>query len=452
MNTQDLSKAYHITHSYHDVVEKTLSTLDENKPVNYLKRVKTIRITAVFLLVFVILSTTVVAAKTEFFGLLSERVGDYGLNITVETQTEKEKKTSDTGVTLDLGYLPDGYESLYDDEVASSVYEYAYAKDEPSFRFTFFVQKTDEFNFEEKFITDYTETEFNGYKTIFATSQLEEDSEENYMSVKYFDDWGYVVTCYCGDYNELKKVTQHLNLKKATKTVSETYKKDVPVDKTEDYGFRTSDEYILLKKGQSFDYSQNVINGENPSDFTITVKSVEERNSFGNLDADCMIYDGIYSSFFDENGELITPYTRKDMSGDGIDSLLEWNETVDDRHFYLVTLDITANTDVRNTFDIYSVWTSKVDTSNESDIKISQKYGECSLVYRERDNSTYTTVEIEKGETLTYTFGVVADDDIVDNACLTIKKRYIDIYHEKQLAVERMLYACVMLNSEVDYD
>ena len=68
------------------------------------------------------------------------------------------------------------------------------------------------------------------------------------------------------------------------------------------------------------------------------------------------------------------------------------------------------------------------------------------------DNSSNVSVNIQKGETKTFTIGVVTDNDIVDNACLTIKKRNIDIDHDKELAIECIEYACVMLNSEVDYD
>ena len=140
------------------------------------------------------------------------------------------------------------------------------------------------------------------------------------------------------------------------------------------------------------------------------------------------------------------------MQGDGVESGRGWLDTVDDRHFYIVTLDVTANTDERNDFQTSCLYVSKVDAGDESNIKLVQKHGDSSLIYMNPDNSSNISVNIEKGKTVTFTLGVVVDDDIADNACLTIKKRYIDVDHNNELAVERIEYACLMLNSEVDYD
>ncbi len=451
MQEKDIKNAYITTADFKKAVADILDSLDENAPVVFAKRRKRIRFSIVFALIFLILSTTVVGAYTEFFGLFSERVGNYGLNITVETQAVKETKTSDTGVTLDLGYLPDGYKEPYGDDIAKDVYEY-YSEDENDLRLTFFVTKKEDFIFQEKFITDYTETEFDGYKTVFATQKIEVDSDEYYLSVKYFDDWGYVVTCYCEDYDELKKVTEHLNLKKAAKIADDTNKKTAPTNGTEDYSYRRYEEYSILKTGESLDVSRIIMNGENQSDFTVKVKSVEERKEFSGLDRTCLLYDELYSQFFDDNGSLITPYTRRDMSGDGVNSLIDWSETIDDRNFYIVTLDVTANTEERTEFNTSCISASKVDVRDESNITVSEKRGDFALIYMEPDNSSNVTVDIPKGETVTFTVGIVADDDIKDNACLTIENHYIDINHQNESVVDRFGYTCVMLNSEVDYD
>ena len=451
MQEKDIKKAYDTTADFKKAVADTLDSLDENTPVVFAKRRKRIRFSIIFALIFLILSTTVVGAYTEFFGLFSERVGNYGLNITVETQAVKEIKTSDTGVTLDLGYLPDGFIELDDDDFAKDVYEY-YSEKENDLRLTFFVTKTEDFIFEETFITDYTETEFDGYKTVFATQKIEVDADEYYLSVKYFDDWGYVVTCYSENYDELKKVTEHLNLKKASKSADDTNKKIPPTDGTEDYSYRRQEDYKILKTGESLDISHIIMNGENSSDFTVTVQSVEERKDFSGLDRSCLLYDELYSQFFDDNGSLITPYTRRDMSGDGVDSLIDWSETIDDRHFYVVTLDITSNTDERNTFQTSCINASKVNTSDDNNITIAQNHGDFALIYMEPDNSSYLSVDIQKGDTVTFTIGIIADDDIKDNACLTIENQHIDIDHENESVIHCMEYACVMLASEVDYE
>ena len=187
MQGKDLKNAYNSTPKFHKTVEDTLNTLDDSAPTIFAKHRKRKKFAFAFALIFLILSTTVVGAYTEFFGLFSERVGNYGLNITVETQTEKEQKTSVTGVTLDLGYLPDGYKEPYGEEYSKDVYKYYYGDDESDLRLTFFVTKTENFIFQEKFITNYEETAFDGYKTLFATRKFEDDTQESFIPVKYFD-------------------------------------------------------------------------------------------------------------------------------------------------------------------------------------------------------------------------------------------------------------------------
>ena len=124
MLEKDIKTAYCLTPDFQNAITGTLNLLDESAPVVFAKRRKRIKISLVFVLIFLILSTSVVGASTEFFGLLSRRVGNYGLNISVESPTEIETKTSSKGVTLDLRYLPDGYVEPYGDDVAKNVYEY----------------------------------------------------------------------------------------------------------------------------------------------------------------------------------------------------------------------------------------------------------------------------------------------------------------------------------------
>ena len=83
MHDKDIKNAYEATADFKKAVSDTLDSLDENTPVVFAKRRKRIRFSIVFAMIFLILSTTVVGAYTEFFGLFSERVGNYGLNITV---------------------------------------------------------------------------------------------------------------------------------------------------------------------------------------------------------------------------------------------------------------------------------------------------------------------------------------------------------------------------------
>ncbi len=450
MNTQELFSAYSITDECHETIAKTLSELDENQPMLYQRRVKKIRLAVVFALILVILSTTVAAATTEFFGLFSRRVGSYGLDIIVDDSNEKVVYDN---VKFSLGYIPDGYEPAVEDGVINEC-RYTYGGENDSDRFFILdLVKSEEFVFEEKYVVQYKETEFDGHKTVFMARQFEKNGKiDGYLSVKYFEDMGYVVTCYCDDYSELKKITEHLSLieddAEPEPTVAE---REHPTAKGDDYSFNSSEKYKVLNIGDSFDYSDNVFNSENPADYTITVKSIDERSGFDGLKTDCILHEWQYETYFNNNGELITPYTRTDRkNGDGVNSLDEISKTVDDRHFYILTFDVKANVDDEQGFDIHNIYVSNIIIDGEN-LSMKYNYGNVELIYIE-PSAPYGNLNIDKGTTQTIYVGVVCDDDVLNDAYLEFRKIYIDIDDAKCTATERIEYYCVMLNSEVDYD
>lgn len=451
MNRQELYNAYTITQECHETIIRTLSKLDENTPVLYNKRVKRVRLAIVFMLILMILSTTVAAAYTEFFGLLGRRVGLYGFDVIIDDS--KETVVYDN-VKLSLGYIPDGYEPAVEDGVISE-HKYTYGGESISDRFgvIFFIDKTEDFVLEEKYVVEYDETEFDGHKTIFLARQFEKNGEiDGYLSIKYFEDMGYVVTCYCEDYDELLKITEHLSLVEDTTPIATTFSKpEAPTAKGEDYSFKSVEKYKVLSIGDSFGYSDNVLNGENPTEYTITVKSIEERSSFDGLKVNCVLNEWQYSTYFYENGDLITPYTRSDRkSGDGVNSLDECWETVDDRHFYILTFDVKSNVADGQGFNVRDIWVSNAVIDGEN-LTSNSNFGNVDLIYIEPSN-LYGYLDIPKGETQTVTIGVVCDDDVLNDSYLQFEKRYIDVDDTKHTAVERIEYYCVMLNSEVDYD
>ena len=82
-------------------------------------------------------------------------------------------------------------------------------------------------------------------------------------------------------------------------------------------------------------------------------------------------------------------------------------------------------------------------------------YAICNLEIRKENLLLFKSkdyLDLFKNIVLTFNELEILDDDIKDNACLTIQNQYIDIDHKKESTVHRMVYACVMLASEVDYD
>ncbi len=107
MKPEDLRNVYHSTDDLHNSVLSTLENLDEQAPMHYSKTKRTMKIALVCAMIAVLSTTTVVATATNLFGLLNRPVGKYGLNVTVEAETEPT--TEEKHVELTLGYIPEGY-------------------------------------------------------------------------------------------------------------------------------------------------------------------------------------------------------------------------------------------------------------------------------------------------------------------------------------------------------
>lgn len=456
MKAEDLKHIYPVPKTAHDYVLSVLDTLDDKSPKVYKKR-KAIKIALVCAVIAIISATAVVASATNLFGLFSKSVGKYGMNVTVYDDIPADK----INVKLKLGYIPNGYKPLIQEDGLVDENTYTYNGDYISKKdvFIFNIIPSASYEHNETHIVDSFETQYNGHKTIIMTRQFEENGDKDYIAVEHFEDFGYVVECYTSNYNELLSIMEKLELQEIQDyTEITTVEKVEPTEEGYGYSYNTTDTFTFVEVGESFDWSDLVINGidevpefaKSADNFTVKVKSIEETDNCNNLNDNGFLYNGneeFKANFFDENGMLITPYTRTDRNnGDGINSLDQTWQTTDDRRFYIVTLDVTSNTEYTDLSINGSIWASAV---NETDF--ADEYGDVSLVYVEGKNE-FNQIEISKGETKEIKIGVIADEDVAKYACLTFETTNRNVSESDESVNDIVTYTCIKLNSEVDYD
>lgn len=447
MNAEDLKTIYPITTSVHNSVLSTLNMLEDKSPAIYKKR-KTIKIVLVCVVIVILSATAVVASATNLFGLLGKSVGKYGMNVTVYDELQTDDNLN---VKLKLGYIPNGYKQI--ENTINYSYDGEPISDKPVYCFA--IKPAENYELNETHIIDSFETDYNGNKTIVMTRKFEENGTLDYIAVKYFEEFGYVVECYSSEYTELLKITEKLELQEDLEyTQQSTIEKVEPTEEGADYGYKITDTFTFAEVGDSFNWSDLVIYGvdevpefaKSADNFTIKVKSIEETDNCNSLDSNYFLYSGneeFKANFFDKNGVLITPYTRQDRNnGDGINSLDKVWETVDDRHFYVITIDVTTNTEYTNFSGNGCIWASAIDETG-----FSKEYGEVSLVYLQNDNK-----QLNKGDTKEIKIGVVADDDVAKYACLTFETTNRNVNKDDESVKDVNTYTCIRLDSEVDYD
>ena len=446
MHIDDLKSAYRKSESIHLLVSDVLDNLDEKTQIKYNKKKKAVVFVAVLLTVLFVLSTTVVAAKTDFFGLYSNKKGKYGLDVGISESNKTDSNKPDK-VKLQLDYIPDGYKPTDD----SLKYTYNGEAVTDKWSFSFDIEKSLNFEYKGTHIVDSSVITHNGYKIVLMTRQFEYDSDKDYIAIKYFDDMGYVVICYCTQYDELERIIKGTNLLKDS-SLDVTQPQKPYVEDNNDYAFSTIDVFKPLCVGESIDFSDNILNRMNDDCFSVKVKSVKKKNNFSGLDKKHIVYDTAYSNYFTDDGNWIGTYTRTTRdNGDGINSLDKTWETQMNRSFYLVTLEVTANRDNEH-FSLSSIGARTIDYSSSNQYKYSDRFGNVDMFYLEPMENHILTLETKKDQTVTIVVGIAVDEDMEDTACLTLRKRYIDIDKTAQTAKETVEYNFVRLKEEVAYD
>ena len=438
MKTEDLQNAYpNPPEDFHNAVLSSLYKLDSKSPVRYRKR-RAVRFAAVCAVIVALGSFTAVAAATSFFGLFSEPVGKFGLRVGVAEETTSPLKH----VKMKFGYIPKGFTELPHMEEDVKKFQNQDAENDECFSFS--VVPAKDYDYTETYIIDSKEMTVNGHKLILTTRQMTESGELDYGATMYFEDWGYVVGggAYGGaDKEELLKIMKSLSLVENTNFVPKTTTADMVMSdldkKRSEYDRIINSEVKMHKLGEAFNWDR-----ESASDaFTVKVTSIKEQSDTSNIPEEYWSwitdYSLIHSDFFDENGQLITPYTRHDIKdSDGVNTQRnEWDSEVD-RHFYVVTVEITQNSDKE--FDVFGDFSPVVLVKDENDVchynGTEDQHGITqSVLYGNVDTVLSTPgdevnmLHLSKGETRTLTYGIVADDNILDNAYLSFYSRGEDV-------------------------
>ena len=449
MKTEDLQNAYpNPPEDFHNAVLSSLYKLDAQSPVRYKKR-RVMRVAVVCAIVAALGSFTVVAAATNFFGLFSEPVGKFGLHVGVTEEATASTSDSLKAVKMKFGYMTEGFEAL--PNMSSHVSKFQNINAENGECFSFSVVPAKDFDYTETYIIDSEETVVNGHKLIITTRQMTEGGEVDYGATMYFEDWGYVVGggAYGGaDKNELLKIMQNLSLEEDKDYVPETtyadmVRSDLDLKRLE-YDWEVNAGFSMHKLGEAFKWGREA----HSNDFTVKVTSIKEQNSTNGISEDywnwITDYSLIHSDFFDENGKLITPYTRHDINdSDGVNTQRKEWDTEDERHFFSVTVEITQSTDSPYAdFDVMGDFSPVIlikdkdgsyhHNGEEDKNGVTQRiiYGNIDTVLSTPGDEV-NVLHMSKGETRTLTYGIVVDDDVLDNAYLRFNSSDDEVIDDK---------------------
>lgn len=462
MNKADIRALYPITPRAHRLVAETLAGLPENRRSSESRRAR--RIVALIAAIILLAALATVAYATDLLGLFAKRVGNYGLELAVKEQNTDMKESSadeaETGVgkphfRLKLGYIPEGYMPITDEDGFIEPYKFSYGGKPQGDRrgFSFLVYRADSYSRTETGIVEYHEETVDGRRIVFMTQQEDADGKYiQYLAAKYFDDFDTVVVGYCADEAELGKIMRGLELEEDTEYVeTATFADDFHVPE-DDYAFLGyEDEYRAVKVGESFGYSALVYDEGNAQEpeFTLTVESVEEQDSADGLDRGSFLYGDRYDDYFDGDGKLITPYLRDDQeTGDGVNDLTRRWQTRTERHFILVTINATANKDIEY-FNGYKIWSAPLEKQNGS-WGYPATHGQAVLIYA--DGTENSDRMWRKGETRSLTYGVAVDDEVLDMGCLAFETERTVIDHTAQTAKRVSEHTLVKLKGGAAHD
>ena len=160
-------------------------------------------------------------------------------------------------------------------------------------------------------------------------------------------------------------------------TYADMVRSDLDLKRLE-YDWEVNAGFSMHKLGEAFKWGREA----HSNDFTVKVTSIKEQNSTNGISEDywnwITDYSLIHSDYFDENGKLITPYTRHDINdSDGV------------------------NTQRKE-------WDTEETPGDEVNV-----------------------LHMSKGETRTLTYGIVVDDDVLDNAYLRFNSSDDEVIDDK---------------------
>lgn len=432
MKAEDIKQLYNVSPKIHESIEHTLQQLNDTSKESYRKRIRVRRLIVAFAVVAFLVSFTTVAYASHLFGLLTEDVGEYGVDMHIAQETTSLSTTAKRYAKPNPTYLPEGCRQLIDDEGNANPEGITSYNPNGNYTYTdsdnvwvhFHVYEADGFHEEARYIVDRMEKEYNGHKVVFLTRQHEDNGEKDYYAIEYFEDWGYVVDCYY-DMPELMKIMEGLELQEADDYVEQPTL-DLGDDPTADYAFSLEYETTERRMGETFTWSWQTVNASTydnkDGEYEITVKSVTEHDGVKGLDKNGLLApndEEWYARFFNGDGSLKTPYIRTDYnSGDGIDSLGHIETQEVNRRFYLVTIEVKT---------------------------IDGRYGGFNGQFMADGGGVIYRDEVFEDGAEILTVGVVADEDGWDDLALNLYSEEIIIDDENKTVVRKEIETVIPL-------
>ena len=223
---EKLNKLYpEVPESFHNKVTETLEGLDEHKDIPIRKHNRGLKIAVACAAITVVGAFTVAAAAINFFGLFSEKVGNYGLHVGVEQSTEESSANevksdpdkSEKHYKIVASYVPEGFKNEVDNPL---VCHYHYGDKVFENRdLDYHIRASKEQYYDETYdnVIKSENDKVNGRDVVYMTFQYGENEEKLiYGAVVYFKDEGYIVYVNNSDLNELKKIVAGLSLEEDT--------------------------------------------------------------------------------------------------------------------------------------------------------------------------------------------------------------------------------------------
>lgn len=432
MKAEDIRRLYKVTPKLHESIEHTLQHLD-NTAVERYKRQKAVRR---FIIAFAVIASVVafstVTYATNLFGLLTEPVGKYGIDMHIAEGETTPSTVSKRYAKPNPTYLPKGCcqlmrndeneNPILNDEGVTSYNpngNYQYTDGNETW-VHFHVYQAESYSEEARYIVDSFEKEYGGHKTVFLTRQFEDNGNQDHYAVKYFEDWGIVVDCYYDNVPELMKIMQGLELQEPEKEEKEHLEPETVEDGDDPYAgyaFLMKDETREYQLGEAFTWSEQMVDAPSPSycfkegECEITVKAVKENDGIKGLDKNNLLFpdnEEWCARYFNSDGSLKTLYIRTDIDyGDGVNALGHSESKEVNRHFYLATVEVKNGS-----------FTGQFMTHSGS------------VLYQENHS--------ENGAEL-YTIGIVADEDELNDVVLSIASFETVIDDKTQTVVRKSI-------------
>ena len=447
MKPNDLKNLYPITPDAHNTIIRALNAAGDSRSEPIRRKRNLRKLAVAFAIISALAALTAVGYAADFFGLRSERVGKYGLDLTITEDSSQpaEKKP----VRPIISYIPEGCKPVGDEEDG----KYWYATDGKEYGAEIsvgvFLTDAGEYRNAGRYVVESEALEINGHQAVIGTQQLEVDGEKSYFGVEYFEDWGYVAHYSGNNRDELLKFMQGVDLEEDVDyTEPPTSAKTIDPLPEDDYAFKMREDTRFAEIGKPFGYTERrwIENGEKtPDSFTLTVKSVEDRDSYDGLDKDGFMYGERFSEWFDEDNKLITPYIRQDydFGDDGLNEQITHIDTLTERRFIVVTVDVTANADTKTEGAPITAWATPIIRKDGDSYDYPTGYGQAFLMYQPADHMT--VIDWKKGDTRTYTYGILVDNEVLDRSCIEFISERYEVDH-KAATVEKITEnICVML-------